>query len=180
MSQLLNDTKIYVSANSLNEQLSTAITNGDLSPPLTPNWISVSSPSGYGSSPGNKIRVYTVVDAHVGSGITYVPSASNGNNGDKFVAAMAGVYCASVTDRNNTAQYDVGITFNDSATTSTLQTVTWAQGFRKMCDQSTGGSFCSVSVCLPMAVNDFLMVHTDGGPDNTSIYANFTMTQVAH
>jgi len=76
--------------------------------------IRVDTANGYGSPTGTRIRRFSNVRDNLGSAITYVPSATDG---DSFVINEDGIYHVSYTDSFN-AGTDLAITRNASSLSS--------------------------------------------------------------
>lgn len=128
---------------------------------FTNSEVIVDTGNGYGST-NTKIRRWTNARVNTGTDITYADSATNGGS---FTINTAGVYAITAHDSNGTGITKLGITVNDSAMTTNLDTpLTYAQGLRShnIPTQGDNGSWAHVSWTGYLAVNDVVRQHDNG------------------
>jgi hypothetical protein len=152
----------------------TSTSSGSLTAPRSE--ITVDSGNGHGAT-ANKIRRFSNIRKNVGSAITY---ADDANNGGTFTINETGVYSISYTDQNTTASERIGITVNDTATTTTMGTpLTYAQGARA--NSVTPSTFpTNVGWTGNLTAGDVVRAHTNGGADGTNATVMFTITKVSN
>jgi len=88
--------------------------------------VTVDSGNGYGST-NTHIRRYSNTRKSVGQAITYADSSTAGGS---FTINEAGIYSISRHDGHSTQSNYIGITVNDSAMTTAVASLTYAQGLR--------------------------------------------------
>ena len=127
--------------------------------------------SGYGST-STRARKFTNSTV-VGSGITYVQSATLGST---FTIAEAGVYSITYIDGSSAAAVPFGITKNADGgnnltgeTTTTMATVI----------NQAAGEYVAVCATARLAVGDVILAHTNASANFTGALVKFTITQVA-
>lgn len=134
--------------------------------------VYVSTPNGYGST-ATRIRRFSTVEINAGSSITYADSASNGAS---FTINVPGVYSITYAD-NSASAFNLGISVNSSALTTSIDTLTFAQGKRA---QATGAAGVpnTIEVTLYLNAGDIVRPQTDGVPDATAARHFFNITRV--
>lgn len=116
----------------------------------------------YGST-NTKIRIFTTVGRQVGSKITYVTSAANG---DSFTVNCPGPYLISYCEEFTAAGH-MGISVNSSQLTTSIETITAAD--RRACCLTAAVNIPS-SLCVGLYLNlgDVVRAHTGGGTPTTN------------
>jgi hypothetical protein len=155
----------------------TAIAEISLKPfdnsPTSTIWLSAGN--GHGST-NNKIRRYTNTDKNVGPDMTYADSAANGMS---ITINNPGVYSFSMTDSLSSGAGTHGFSLNGTALTTSVQTLTRAQGLLAATNAPTNG-IANVSVTLPLLPGDIIRAHTDGTVNATTvILSHFMATRVS-
>lgn len=169
-SQLLNDTKIYVTALSLNKTLDDAITAGDFASGVTPSQVRLTVGNGFGST-NTKIRRFTNTVENSGSHITYTDSATNGAS---FTINTAGIYAITYTEEGNTGTPLFGITLNSSQLTTDINGVT-VSDILTISNCASGNGREATACTVKLAVNDVIRMHTNNGTatfaDNVQVFS---------
>jgi|GEM_PF-3809773 len=133
---------------------------------------SVAKGTGYGTT-GIYARTFGTVVAKIGTAITYVPDAVNG---DSFVINTSGVYAVSYTDGDVNSD-DLGISVNLSPT-SKFSTVFGTGQELCLFEAANTGESCSATVYL--AKGAVLRAHSTfgGPPPNSQAITRFIVTKV--
>lgn len=137
--------------------------------------VTVDSGNGHGST-ATKIRRWSNIRNNVGTDITYADSSTAGGT---FTINSTGLYCASGHDfRSAGGATNVGITVNDTATTTNINTpITYAQGLRRISSRIEASAI-SFEWCGILNTSDVVREHTDGTPNATDSLSMFTITRV--
>lgn len=119
---LINDTQIYVSANSINKTLDDAIVDGDIGGMSLSSIVRGGGCTKGGSSSGDTTVVnFANAISSTGSDITF--TARTSTTGDLYTINTTGVYSlsASITDGSNAQTY--GFSVNSSGTSTVVQSL---------------------------------------------------------
>jgi len=137
--------------------------------------VYVDTGNGHGST-NTVIRRFSNIRNDVGSDITYTDSSTNGAS---FTINTTGLYAINYSDYDASASEFVGISVNGSALTTSIATVTYAQGKRAI--TSTGGANIrqNVACTLRLSVGDIIRAHTNGNPDGTDDTVIFQIIKVS-
>lgn len=130
----------------------------------------VDTGNGFGST-NNKVRRFTNVRKNtLNSYATYADSATLGAS---VTINIPGMYEVRYTDLYSAGSHVIGITVNGSALTTSVATITWAQGKRSY---NSGGSnlpaFCNAT--LRLQAGDIIRPQSDGqhnGTDQNNIFS---------
>jgi hypothetical protein len=137
--------------------------------------VHVDSGNGHGST-ADKIRRWSNIRLNSGAAITYADSATAGGT---FTINSDGVYSISYNDFNSAAATRIGITVNDTATTTSIgNPLTYAQGLRAYSDPNTTSAVAHCSVTLYLLAGDVIRAHTNGTPDSTNTTSMFFVSRV--
>lgn len=137
--------------------------------------VHVDSGNGWGST-NTMIRRFTNLQERVGTDIDYADSATLGGS---FTINTNGIYSVEYSDHASGGTW-FGISLNSSALTTSIETLTYAQGKRAvgMADSATVGGFSSVT--LKLSAGDVIRAHTNGSAltaaNNNTI---FRITRIA-
>lgn len=160
-SQLLNDTKIYVTALGLNKTLDDAITAGDFASGATKEQVRLTVGNGHGST-NTKIRRFTNIVENSSTHITYADSATNGAS---FTINTAGVYAITYNEEGNSGSPIFGITLNSAQLTTDVNAVTLST-LLTISSVGTGNDRQAVAATIKLAVNDVIRAHTNNTGSN--------------
>lgn len=151
----------------------TATSSGQVSAPRSE--ITVDTGNGHGST-NTKMRRFSNTRKNIGSAITYADSATLGAT---FTINETGIYSISYQDKYSLGAFDIGISINDSATTTNVFQTTYAQGRRIF---NSGGSNTTSAVAWTgnLSVGDIVYAKDDGTCDVTNDNAMFTITKVSN
>lgn len=119
--------------------------------------------NGHGST-NNKVRIFVNVNSNLGNAILYSSSAANG---DSFTIQKAGRYAIDYTDRRTGANFLFGLSVNSGSLTTSIGSLSYANGRRAYC-QGTSGFSTQLNAVLTLAAGDVLRAHTDGALDATT------------
>lgn len=126
--------------------------------------VTVTEGNGHGAT-NTKIRRFANSQLSAGADITYADSASLGGS---FTINTTGVYAISYTDYRNTTVVQIGISVNTSAPTTSIASLTYAQGYRGETRVFVGDTSPNFSTVLILNAGDVVRAHTDGNPSGTS------------
>ena len=116
--------------------------------------------NGYGST-NTLIRKYTGLQRNSGgSDIHYVTSAANG---DSMVVDTAGVYMFCASDYKTSVNGYFGLTVNDSAVSTSIDSTTYAQGRRAVWYGTNSNQVKQICFMDNMSVNDVIRVKSKTG-----------------
>ena len=153
----------------------TSTSSGTLTAPRSE--VTVDSGNGHGAT-ATKIRRFTNVRKNIGPAITY---ADDSNAGGTFTINEPGVYTISYNDLRSGAQVPIGITVNDTATTTSVgNPLTYAQGLRAYADSAAANFVAAASWTGNLNVGDVVRAHTNGNADNTDSRTMFTICKVSN
>lgn len=145
-------------------------------PKIYDSEITVDSGNGHGST-ATKIRRWSNIRKNTGAGaIVYADDATNGGS---FTINEPGEYSFACHDSLSSGTPVIGITVNDSATTTNMSTpVTYAQGTRSY---NQGCSACATATSWTgkLAVGDVVRLHTQGNQNSTDASSMCTAVQVS-
>lgn len=148
-------------------------TNWNITEDKTTSIVCVTNGNGHGST-NNKIRRYTNIQTNLGSGITYADSAASGGS---FTINEPGVYSVNMNDQGSSV-YSIGISVNSSTLTTSIASVTWANGYRGSVETPQNNYSASLSRTLYLSASDVVRAHTDGGPNGTGLSSMFCIARV--
>jgi hypothetical protein len=129
--------------------------------------------NGYGST-NTVIRRFTNCTT-VSSDITYADSASLG---DTFTINTAGNYVMALDDRNTSSTCNLGFTINTPSVTTTIGSVTVANGRIGFAQPGASATFSHLTVPRHLNVNDVVRVHEDGNCNETSSLTQFSLVRM--
>lgn len=128
--------------------------------------------NGHGST-NTAIRRFSTVNLNtLGVYATYADSAANGMSVTINVTGKWAIYYAD----NSTTPNTNGISLNSSALTTSIVTLTYAQGKRLECSHAAGG-VSSCSDIFMLSANDVIRAHTNTSVDGT---ANRTIFRIQY
>ncbi len=136
--------------------------------------IVVDSGNGLGTDSSNKIRRWSNVRLNIGAGIAYQDIAATGG---RFTAQYDGIVTMSCHDSANTDK-SIGVTLNNSAVTTSVTALTYAQGVRSMGQNSAANQPAFASWTGPVVAGDVLQEATNGNVNVTDAQAMCTVTLV--
>lgn len=154
----------------------TAIAEISLTPfdnaPTSSVFLSVGN--GHGST-NTMIRRYTTSET-IGTDLTYADSSTLGGS---ITVNKSGMYSLSASDVRSSANATLGLSLNTSAPTTSIFTLTRAQGFITATTCTTNLN-SSVSVSRYFSKGDVIRIHTDGAmTGNSLMLSNATITRVS-
>lgn len=139
--------------------------------------IIVHSGNGHGST-ATKIRRFTTTAKSIGTAITYADSSTNGAT---FTINEDGVYSISYGDQYSAASERIGITVNDTATTTNIGTpLTYAQGYRQSALAPAAAAQGLVTWTGVLSAGDVVRAHTNGNADATNNNCLFSIVKVSN
>lgn len=125
-----------------------------------------------------KIRNFSNTRKSIGTAITY--TARTTTAADLFTINEDGVYTVNYVDNRTDAAFVIGITVNDTATSTSIGTpISYAQGARCTSANSTNTqAHCSFTGVL--SAGDIVRAHTDGNENDTSTNVIFSIVKVSN
>lgn len=135
--------------------------------------IFVDTGNGHGST-DTKVRILSNVRSSSGTCIT---RATNATNGDTYTVSCGGVYDIHVCDAISSGTPLTGISVNSSTLTTSIISMTYAQGYRAWGQGVTNGGVCA-NATLTLVPGDVVRMHDSGGTNNTDQLTFFSMTRV--
>lgn len=136
----------------------------------------VDSGNGHGST-NTKIRRWTNVRKSVGDTVhyTYADSATLGGS---WTIITPGIYTISYHDRLTSSTERLGISVNTSAPTTSVDTITYAQGLRAF-TTSVSSVTGAVSWTGYLGAGDIVRCHTNGNANSGDAQSMFTLKKVS-
>jgi hypothetical protein len=162
-----SDNSLYVKTSGGTE---TAIGSGST---VAQSEVVVDSGNGHGST-ATKIRRFSNIRLNVGSDITYADSSTNGGS---FTINTAGRYAVTFCEVSSGGHIH-GISVNASSLTTTIETVTYANGKRAVATISPVNNPSSVSWVGYLSASDVVRAHTSGSSDGTSDNVIFSISRI--
>lgn len=144
--------------------------------------IYVDGGNGFGST-NTLIRRYTSSRVSTGSGsiVTYADSSTNGMTAT-IGASGAGTYLICAMDYYSGSGFAIGLTLNDSAISTGLSSMTYAQGVRAFTyNASVANQSQSACAVLVLASSDVIRMKSDTGalPNGSGAEVYFFMTRLS-
>lgn len=136
-------------------------------------FIQLNTGNGYGST-NTKIPRFTTTVVNTGTGIVYADSAANGNS---FTCNVAGVYAFTMSFSASAGVAIWGFSLNSAQLTTNIQTITDANRIA-ISGLDNSGSTRTISVTLPLVVNDVVRAHSNASGTNTSNLTGIIVTRV--
>jgi hypothetical protein len=137
------------------------------------NFLHYDTGNGHGAV-STRIRRFTNERVNVGCSVLY---SDNANTGGAFTVQEAGVYTVVYNDGGG-ALVEFGLSLNTSTPTTSISSVTYAQGMRVR-----GSAANTVAGCTTwtgwLYVGDVVRAHTDGGPNVTDTRCAFSIQKAA-
>jgi len=153
----------------------TSVSSGTLTAPR--DYFHLDTGNGLGST-DTYVRRFTNTRASVGPGFTI---ADNSTNGTRITINTAGNWCFSYSDARSAGAGVYGITVNDSALTTGVYTMTYAQGRRATMTPSNADNPMNVGWCSYLSVGDVVRAKVnDTTSQSTGAYVEFSGTRMSN
>lgn len=138
----------------------------------------VDTGNGHGST-NTKIRRYTNTRVNTGSCVTYADSSTAGGSWT-INSGQDGVYAVFASDSKTSGATIIGISVNDSAMTTAIQSISYAQGRRSLQYSSAANIFAQVTWVGNLAAGDVVRMHDLGDANATDDTAVFSITKISN
>lgn len=141
----------------------------------TDSMIFVDSGNGHGAT-NTTVRRFVNVRRYAGN-VTYADSSTNGAT---FTVATggAGAWFMCAYEYRSGAQAQVGITLNGASLTTSIASITYANGFRARGAANTNSETASACTVESLADADIIRVQTTGSESNTDSRTSFFMVRL--
>lgn len=136
--------------------------------------VVVHTGNGHGST-NTKIRRFTTVLSSVGTAITRSDTAADGTY---FTINEAGLYVCSYYDKNTGSASDIGITLNSGELTTNIGSQTSAGAVLGSVQAPLNG-YGGVTVAFIGAPTDIIRAHTDGTPNDTTLFSRLSIHKIS-
>lgn len=136
------------------------------------------SPTGHGST-NTKIRNGFTVRKSTGSGVYYDYVASSATDGASVTIKVPGLYQVNYADvYSSTGGTSFGVSVNSAALTTSIVSISYADGFRGMTNTPAAGQVSTLTTPLRLAGGDVVRAHTAGVVDGTANYVYFQLIRI--
>lgn len=141
--------------------------------------IAYDTGNNYGSS-NTRVRRFVNQRALTGTANTDWTYTDSATAGGSLTALTAGTYVISYTDVSSAADISVGVVVNGTAGTTSINGITYAQGFRGAQASASTGTPCTHTVSIRIAVNDVVWFQTNTGNNTNTNQTMFIVNKVSN